>query len=210
MKKQLCLVSLVWLILASTSLAQSQDKVNNQIKVETYKIWVIQTRTLNTPVSRVPIWWDLIVILDHKTNIDAGWNPTWHFGDNFVSLWLMPGVQVDNDNGRIDSWKYDIFLVQKLGNLFLDQEWIYFHDTYKNWFRFYGYWKNIGLQTTGTTQHGRINITVGPRLKMDHGKNKFELYYGLMGISGQPYDKLQFGDWKNDSGSFWVRYSLKL
>jgi len=151
-----------------------------------------------------------VIVADDRTiNIDAGWNPTIRFDNGFASFWLMYGATVSTSDLSVISWKYDLFAFQKVGHWSFDQEWIYFKDTYKNWFRFFAYYHNVGLQTTGTVHHDLINVTIGPRVKMPYGGHSLEIYGGLWGVADKDYSKLQFADLSGKNGLFFLRYTIR-
>ena len=211
--KKLTLILAVILVFSWTALVFADNSVKNTIRVEnvstTYKIWFIQQRNVEISKLNLPIWWHLIVTNNGGTDFDAGWNPTYEIGKTKVILWTLFGANFSSSDLHVNSWKIDLFAVQKVGDFLFDQEWIYFTTTHKNWFRAFGYWKGLGLQTTGTVHHGEITATAGPRIKVVHGKQKLEIYLGLIGTKGM---KKVFSGW--DSGrekrSFWLRYTISL
>lgn len=217
MKKVVWLTIMLILVIALVANAEQAKQTNgsasvkNAIKLEyqgqgyDFRAWFTQTRE----VFSVPIWWDVIVADNQTINIDAGWNPTIKFKNGSASFWFMPGVTLSTSDMSVISWKYDLFAFQKVGNWSFDQEWIYFKDTYKNWFRFFTYYKNIGLQTTGTVHRDLINFAVGPRMKIPYGGHTLEIYTGLWGVAGKDYVKLRLDDLNGKSGLFFLRYTIK-
>jgi len=73
-------------------------------------------------------------------------------------------------------------------------------------FRAFGYYKNLGLQTTGTVDgSGFIKATLGPRLKLPYGQLTLELYFGLWGVKS-----MSLSDISNNHRIFWARCTIPL
>lgn len=214
MKKVVWLVVVLISVFAFPVMAvegEDAPSVKSSIKLEyqgqgyDFRAWLTQQRKIGS----VPIWWDVIVADNKTINLDAGWNPTINFANGFASFWLMPGVTLDASDMNVISWKADFFAFQKIGSWSFDQEWMYFIDTHKNWFRFFTYFQNTGLQTTGMIYHEVINLTLGPRYKMIFGGQKLEFYGGMWGVKNINVHDFQWSDVSGHHGEFFARYTIQ-
>jgi len=218
MRKLVCAI-IYWFACSAGVLAQptnqpdsSQAVVKNHIKLEyqgqgyNFRAWFVQQRSLRG----IPIWTNAIVADNGTINVDAGWNPVVRFTDGWAGLWLMGGALLNTADLDIISWKYDVFAWQEIGQWSFDQEWIYFRDTHKHWFRFFGYHGRYGWQTTGTILHDRVNLTFGPRFIVPFSKNKLEIYTGLWGVQNINCRHLKWQDVNGRQGMFFLRYTIKL